>query len=57
MLALHKIVFRNHKDKHSAVKPDSLEKVGQMISEIEEGVADMAARRIIEIIWKKRLLI
>lgn len=56
VMALHKAVFQNHEDKQSVIKPGSLEEIGCMIDEIEEGVADMAARRIVENNLEKKVI-
>ncbi len=56
VLALHKVVFQNHEDKQSVVIPESMEEVGYMINEIEEGIADIAARRMIENNLEKKVI-
>lgn len=48
VMALHKLIFKNDKEKQSLVKPHNAEEIGRMISEIEEGMADLAARRAVE---------
>ena len=56
VMALHKLVFQNDKEKQSVGKPDNVEEINHMVDEIEEGLANMAARRTVENNLEKKVI-
>lgn len=54
--ALHKLVFQDDCRKQCIERPDNVEEIGRMVREIEEGLANMAARRMVENNLEKKVI-
>ncbi|HHY82230.1 MAG TPA: ATP-dependent protease, Lon family [Clostridiales bacterium] len=56
VLTLHRLVFKNDQGKQAASKPSDTAQISLMVREIEEGVAEMMARRAVENNLEKQVI-
>jgi len=56
VLTLHNLVFKDNKERKAAARPSDSAQISRMVQEIEEGVAEMMARRAVEYNVEKQVI-